>query len=64
MPRTVAADIAGRHRGAEEAVITFRELDDAARALAARLTKVAQPGDRVILVFPPASNSSSLSSDA
>jgi acyl-CoA synthetase (AMP-forming)/AMP-acid ligase II len=40
-------------RGAEEAVITFRELDDAARALAARLTKVAQPGDRVILVFPP-----------
>jgi acyl-CoA synthetase (AMP-forming)/AMP-acid ligase II len=40
-------------RGAEEAVITFRELDDAARALAARLTKVAHPGDRVILVFPP-----------
>jgi acyl-CoA synthetase (AMP-forming)/AMP-acid ligase II len=40
-------------RGAEEAVITFRELDDAARALAARITKVAQPGDRAILVFPP-----------
>jgi acyl-CoA synthetase (AMP-forming)/AMP-acid ligase II len=40
-------------RGAEEAVITFRELHDAARALAARLTKIARPGDRAILVFPP-----------
>jgi acyl-CoA synthetase (AMP-forming)/AMP-acid ligase II len=40
-------------RGAEEAAITFRELHDAARALAARLTKIARPGDRAILVFPP-----------
>jgi acyl-CoA synthetase (AMP-forming)/AMP-acid ligase II len=40
-------------RGAEEAVITFRELHDAARALAARLTRIARPGDRAILVFPP-----------
>jgi acyl-CoA synthetase (AMP-forming)/AMP-acid ligase II len=40
-------------RGAEEAVITFRELHDAAAALAARLVKIARPGDRAILVFPP-----------
>lgn len=40
-------------RGAEEAVLTFRELHDAARALAARLTRIARPGDRAILVFPP-----------
>jgi acyl-CoA synthetase (AMP-forming)/AMP-acid ligase II len=40
-------------RGAEEAVITFRELHDAAQALAARLTRIARPGDRAILVFPP-----------
>jgi acyl-CoA synthetase (AMP-forming)/AMP-acid ligase II len=40
-------------RGVEEAVITFRELQDAAKALAARLTKIARPGDRAILVFPP-----------
>src|SRR6202022_2052182 len=40
-------------RGAEAAVITFRELHDAARALAARLTRIARPGDRAILVFPP-----------
>jgi acyl-CoA synthetase (AMP-forming)/AMP-acid ligase II len=40
-------------RGAEEAVITFRELHDAATALAARLAKIARPGDRAILVFPP-----------
>jgi acyl-CoA synthetase (AMP-forming)/AMP-acid ligase II len=40
-------------RGAEEAAITFRELHDAARALAARLTKIARPGDRALLVFPP-----------
>ena len=39
--------------GAEEAVITFRELHDAAQALAVRLTKIAQPGDRALLVFPP-----------
>jgi acyl-CoA synthetase (AMP-forming)/AMP-acid ligase II len=39
--------------GTEEAIITFRELHDAARSLAARLTKMAEPGDRAILVFPP-----------
>ena len=40
-------------RGAEEAVLTFRQLHDAALALAARLKEVAQPGDRALLVFPP-----------
>ncbi len=40
-------------RGAEEAVLTFRQLHEAARGLAARLTKIANPGDRAILVFPP-----------
>jgi acyl-CoA synthetase (AMP-forming)/AMP-acid ligase II len=40
-------------RGAEEAVLTFSQLHDAALALAARLTKIAEPGDRAILVFPP-----------
>lgn len=40
-------------RGAEEAVITFRQLHDAARALATRLTEVTRPGDRALLVFPP-----------
>src|SRR3984893_6657061 len=40
-------------RGTEEAVINFRQLHDAASALARRLTKVTQPGDRALLVFPP-----------
>ena len=40
-------------RGAEEAALTFRGLHDAAQALAVRLSKIAQPGDRAILVFPP-----------
>ena len=40
-------------RGAEEAVLTFRGLYDAAQALAARLTRITGPGDRAILVFPP-----------
>src|SRR5258708_29295449 len=40
-------------RGAEEAVLTFRQLHEAARGLAARLTEIAKPGDRAILVFPP-----------
>ncbi|SHK01734.1 Acyl-CoA synthetase (AMP-forming)/AMP-acid ligase II [Bradyrhizobium lablabi] len=40
-------------RGTEEAALTFRELQDAAQALAARLTRMAKPGDRAILVFPP-----------
>ncbi len=40
-------------RGAEEAVLTFRELHDAAHAVAKRLASAAKPGDRVLLVFPP-----------
>jgi acyl-CoA synthetase (AMP-forming)/AMP-acid ligase II len=40
-------------RGAEEATLTFRQLHDSARTLAARLTAAAQPGDRAVLVFPP-----------
>jgi acyl-CoA synthetase (AMP-forming)/AMP-acid ligase II len=40
-------------RGEEEAVLTFRELHAAAQALAARLTGIARPGDRALLVFPP-----------
>lgn len=40
-------------RGAEEAALTFRQLHEAATALATRLIASAQPGDRAILVFPP-----------
>lgn len=40
-------------RGAEEAVLTFRQLHHSASALASRLTAAARPGDRAILVFPP-----------
>jgi acyl-CoA synthetase (AMP-forming)/AMP-acid ligase II len=40
-------------RGAEEAVLTFRELHDAANAVAKRLAAVAKAGDRALLVFPP-----------
>jgi acyl-CoA synthetase (AMP-forming)/AMP-acid ligase II len=40
-------------RGEEEAVLTFRELYDAARAVAAQLANIARPGDRAILAFPP-----------
>ena len=40
-------------RGAEESVLTFRELHDAANAVAKRLAAAAQPGDRALLVFPP-----------
>ena len=40
-------------RGAEDSVLTFRELHDAANALAQRLADVAKPGDRALLVFPP-----------
>lgn len=40
-------------RGEEEAVLTFRELHDAALATASRLAKIARPGDRAVLVFPP-----------
>jgi len=40
-------------RGAEDSVLTFRELHDAANAVAQLLTAVAKPGDRALLVFPP-----------
>jgi acyl-CoA synthetase (AMP-forming)/AMP-acid ligase II len=40
-------------RGAEESVLTFGELHDAANAVAQRLAAVAKPGDRALLVFPP-----------
>src|ERR1700681_2158520 len=40
-------------RGEAEAAITFRGLYDAAQAVAARLTTIAGPGDRALLVFPP-----------
>ncbi|WP_426614170.1 fatty acyl-AMP ligase [Bradyrhizobium sp. McL0616] len=40
-------------RATEEAVLSFRQLHDAATALASRLTAAARPGDRAILVFPP-----------
>jgi len=40
-------------RGVEEAAISFRQLHDAAHALAARLTGAARPGDRALLMFPP-----------
>src|SRR2546429_8560282 len=40
-------------RGEEESALTFRELHEAAQSLAARLTPIARPGDRALLVFPP-----------
>ena len=40
-------------RGAEEAVISFAQLNEAANALAARLSGLARPGERALLVFPP-----------
>ncbi|MGH6754177.1 MAG: AMP-binding protein, partial [Bradyrhizobium sp.] len=40
-------------RGTEEAVLSFRQLHDAANALAARLSGVARPGEGALLVFPP-----------
>jgi acyl-CoA synthetase (AMP-forming)/AMP-acid ligase II len=40
-------------RGDEEAVITFRQLHDAARSVAGRLAQTARPGDRAVLIFPP-----------
>jgi acyl-CoA synthetase (AMP-forming)/AMP-acid ligase II len=51
-------------RGEEEAALTFRELHDAAHELAVRIAEMARPGDRAILVFPPASSSSLPSSAA
>jgi len=40
-------------RGSEEAVLSFRQLHDAAGALAAELSDIARPGERALLVFPP-----------
>jgi acyl-CoA synthetase (AMP-forming)/AMP-acid ligase II len=40
-------------RGAEDSVLTFGELHDAANAVAKRLAVRAKPGDRALLVFPP-----------
>jgi acyl-CoA synthetase (AMP-forming)/AMP-acid ligase II len=40
-------------RGGEEAVLTYGELHDAARALATQLMQRVAPGDRALLVFPP-----------
>jgi acyl-CoA synthetase (AMP-forming)/AMP-acid ligase II len=40
-------------RGTEEAAISFRQLHRAANACAARLSAVARPGERALLVFPP-----------
>jgi len=39
-------------RGNEEGALTFRELHDAANAVAKRLIAIAKPGDRALLVFP------------
>jgi acyl-CoA synthetase (AMP-forming)/AMP-acid ligase II len=39
-------------RGAEDSSLTFRQLHDAANAVAKRLTAVAKPGERALLVFP------------
>jgi acyl-CoA synthetase (AMP-forming)/AMP-acid ligase II len=40
-------------RGAEEAALNYRDLHDAANALAAQLREATNPGDRAVLVFPP-----------
>jgi acyl-CoA synthetase (AMP-forming)/AMP-acid ligase II len=40
-------------RGAEDTSLTFRQLHDAANAVAKRLAAVAKPGERALLVFPP-----------
>jgi len=40
-------------RGAEDCVLTFGELHDAANTVAQRLIAVAKPGDRALLVFAP-----------
>jgi acyl-CoA synthetase (AMP-forming)/AMP-acid ligase II len=40
-------------RGAEDSVLTFRELHNAANAVAKRLAAAAKPGDRALLVFAP-----------
>ncbi|HIA2360473.1 TPA: AMP-binding protein, partial [Burkholderia contaminans] len=38
---------------AELTRLTFGDLDKRARGIAARLQDIAQPGDRVLLVYPP-----------
>src|SRR5690242_17578572 len=40
-------------RGAEDSSLTFRQLSDAANAVAKRLAAIAKPGERALLVFPP-----------
>jgi acyl-CoA synthetase (AMP-forming)/AMP-acid ligase II len=40
-------------RGTEEATLSFRELWEAALALASRLAASVEPGERALLVFPP-----------
>ncbi|MGZ2745006.1 hybrid fatty acyl-AMP ligase/type I polyketide synthase [Burkholderia stagnalis] len=37
----------------EQARLTYGDLDQRARGIAARLQRIAQPGDRVLLVYPP-----------
>jgi acyl-CoA synthetase (AMP-forming)/AMP-acid ligase II len=44
--------------GGEESVLTFLQLDRQAQAIAADLARRAQPGERALLVFSPASTSS------
>ncbi len=46
------AYVALADRGGEEATITFAELDRRARALAGRITGIAAPGERALLLFP------------
>ncbi|HEV7598941.1 MAG TPA: fatty acyl-AMP ligase [Bradyrhizobium sp.] len=38
--------------GTELAELTFKQLDDSSRSLAKRISKLARPGDRALLVFP------------
>jgi acyl-CoA synthetase (AMP-forming)/AMP-acid ligase II len=40
-------------RGDEEAALTFRQLHEAAQAVAGRLSETVRPGNRALLVFPP-----------
>src|SRR4051794_7538969 len=40
-------------RAAEYSALTFRQLHDAANAVAERLAAMAKPGERALLVFPP-----------
>ncbi|HWK54292.1 MAG TPA: AMP-binding protein, partial [Hyphomicrobiales bacterium] len=51
VPEHVALRFLGEHGGAGGA-FTYRELDLRARAIAAALQAVAEPGDRAVLLFP------------